>query len=303
MLVANAVLGNHDNPPALPSCTAGMPGPATISGPICFFQFEIPPVGPEVQGSRAVAPDSCPAPEFFSKAPLHFHPKRKSRRQMSAACACSSLAVGSTATAAAPCPHPRLCPEWADDRHPAAAFHPQKRQAPPHAGPSWTCSEAYTEQNKRAHADGISRLIHSSVGSDCWGSPGHGCLCSSGERGRGAFLRPREGILCPRWGSCPAWWLGKGKCWALVCHRLGRMLRARLGLARGFTEQGNSREDSQPRLRQEWDVGVGREGGRCVGQVCATQRALELRNHRLQGGKCVLCNTLSQQCPVENMLL
>lgn len=78
---------------------------------------------------------SCPAPEFFSKAPSYVHPKRKSRRQMSAACACSSLAVGSTATAAAPCPHPLLGPQWADNGHPAAAFHPQKRQAPPHAGP------------------------------------------------------------------------------------------------------------------------------------------------------------------------
>lgn len=192
-------------------------------------------MGPEVQGSGVLAPGSCPASEFFSEVPFHVYPKRKSRRQMSAASACSSLEVGSTATAAAPRPHPLLGPERADDRHPAAAFHPQKRQAPPHAGPWWTCSEAYTERYKRAHADGISRLIHSSVGSDCRGSPDHGCLCSSRERGRGAFLRPREGILCPRQGFCPAWWLGKGKCWALICHRLGEWgkLRASLGLNRG----------------------------------------------------------------------
>lgn len=39
------------------------------------------------------------------------------------------------------------------------------------------------------------------------------------------------------------------------------MLRASLGLTRGFTEQGNSREDSKPRIRQEmrcWS-GAGRE--------------------------------------------
>jgi hypothetical protein len=92
-------------------------------------------VGPEVQGSGVPSPGSCPASEFFSEAPSHVHPKRKSRRQMSAACACSSLEVGSTATAAAPRPHPLLGPERADGRHPAAPFHPQKRQAPPHAGP------------------------------------------------------------------------------------------------------------------------------------------------------------------------
>lgn len=174
-------------------------------------------MGPEVQGSRVPAPGSCPAPEFFSEAPSHVHPKRKSRRQMSVACACSSLEVGFTATAAAPRPHPLLGPERADGRHPAAPFHPQKRQAPPHAGPWWTCSEAYTERYKRAHADGISRLIHSSVGSDCRGSPDHGCLCSSRGRGRGVFLRPREGILCPRQEFCLAWWLGEGGNVGLRC--------------------------------------------------------------------------------------
>lgn len=91
-----------------------MPGPAATSSPSGFLCFKSHLW--DVR-SRLVASDSCPGPEFFSKFPFHSHPKRKSRRQMSAACACSSLAVGSTAIAAAPRPHPRLGPERADDRH------------------------------------------------------------------------------------------------------------------------------------------------------------------------------------------
>lgn len=114
------------------------------------------------------------------------------------------------------------------------AFRPQKRQAPPHAGPWWTCSEAYTERYKRAHADGISRLIHSSVGSDCRGLPDCGWLCSSREKGRGAFLRPGEGILCPRQGFCSAWGLGKEKCWALMGHPLGGNVKGKSGAHQGI---------------------------------------------------------------------
>lgn len=170
--------------------------------------------------SRLVASDSCPGPEFFSKFPFHSHPKRKSRRQMSAACACSSLAVGSTAIAAAPRPHPRLGPERADDRHqPQHSILRSGRHLPTQA----PCGHAArpTQSGTNGHMQTESRDSFIAPWEVTVGDLRIVAVCAVAGEGPGAFLRPRGGILCPSQGFCLAWWLGKGE--MLDFGVLGRM--------------------------------------------------------------------------------
>lgn len=157
------------------------------------------PLDPRAGISR-LGPHPRPAPEFFWTAPFCSAPKEESK-PMAGAHAAGRQWVQATAAGAAgsyPTPAwPRLDQVGMDHIMPLRSGR-QAARVDMQRGHD-------TQTADRAHADGISRLIHSSMGSVSQGHVQVSALCVMAGGGEGAFPWPREEkTLCvPGRGSVP----------------------------------------------------------------------------------------------------